>query len=276
MLVGSFARMPPSAAPRLDEPVTEASVETVQHRAPGAVAVRDPVEFSLESCREGIVHEVGEVLDQPVRHQFPDPLGPKTPLLQGDVAALLNRRDDRRVRRRAADTQFLQFAHQTRLPVSRRRLREMLDHLRVGETQSVAFGKLGDETVVVLARLRRGHARVAVEAHDPSARPHLEAVALGRHGGRQVLRTRHLTSHELSPDEIVESPLLRRQRTQARRQPPDVRRTDRLVRFLRCRLAGVHRRPRREVILAVLAFDVFTHRAHRGARQIRRIRAPCR
>ena len=58
---------------------------------PRPIAIGDLVQFTLHPCREGIVHQVAEVLDQPVGYEFADLLDVETPVRERDVAAILYR-----------------------------------------------------------------------------------------------------------------------------------------------------------------------------------------
>ena len=50
----------------------ERLVEALEHGAPVQLALRDDVEFSLHVCREVVVEDVGEVLEQEVVHHQSD------------------------------------------------------------------------------------------------------------------------------------------------------------------------------------------------------------
>ena len=100
--------------------------ERAQQRDPLALAAGDLVELLLHAGREREVHVLAEVRHEQVGDDLPDLLGVEAALLDPDVAALQDRRDRRRVRRRPADAVLLERLDQRRLGVPGRGLGEVL------------------------------------------------------------------------------------------------------------------------------------------------------
>ena len=101
------------------ERVGERRVELTQHLHALQVALGDLVEVLLHLGREVHVDDVGEVLDELVGHDLTDVVGEEPAILEPDVAAVLDRRDDRRVGRRPADAQLLERLDERRLGEAR-------------------------------------------------------------------------------------------------------------------------------------------------------------
>src|SRR6478609_9752883 len=82
------------------------------------VASRDLVELVLHGRSEAIVDEPTEVLLQQARNREGHPGRHERAALLVDIAAVLNRLDDRRVGRRPADAEIFQRLDQRRLGVA--------------------------------------------------------------------------------------------------------------------------------------------------------------
>ena len=223
----------------LVDAVAQRAVEGAQQRHPLALATGDLVELLLHPRGELDVDVVAEVLDEQVGHDLGDELGMEPAVLDPDVAAVGDRRDRRRVRRRAADPVLLERLDQRGLRIARRRLGEVLGRGHLGHARPIAFdqGRQATGRLVVL-----GHVVVAALGVDPG-----EAVEQdpGRRRA-QLVRTvgqvdrrglellgRHLRGERALPDQPVQAQLLRRQRARDRiRVAPEARRADRLVGFL--------------------------------------------
>src|ERR687888_533365 len=81
----------------------------------------DAIEVVLHTGRELVVDEVAEVrLEQAHDRERDERRDERRPLLE-DVAAVEDRAEDRRVRRRPADAEILERLHERRLGVARRR-----------------------------------------------------------------------------------------------------------------------------------------------------------
>ncbi len=104
----------------------ERHVEVAHHGPPRTRAAGDLVEVLLHPRRELEVHEIAEVADEQVGHDLADRLRVEPALLHDHVAAVDDRGDRRRVRRRPADAVLLERLDQARLGVARRRLGEVL------------------------------------------------------------------------------------------------------------------------------------------------------
>ena len=108
----------------------EPLVELLEHALPVDLALFDLIELSLHTGGELDVDDILEVLHHKAVHDLAERRGGKTLVDLLDIFAVLDRRNDRRVRRRAANALFLHCAHERRLGVPRGRLGKML--LRVG------------------------------------------------------------------------------------------------------------------------------------------------
>ena len=240
---------------------------------PRPLTASDLVQFLLHAGSKRVVHQVAEVLDQPVRDEFTNLLDVESTVLERDIAAILNRRNDRRIGGGPADALTLQFAYQARFAVPGRRLREMLHHARIDESQGLAFRVVRQGSVLVSARDGRQDPREAVELHDAATGAQLEIAGAHRHCRGCVLRMGHLACDELPPDEVVQALLLPRQGGRTRRAGLDGGRSNRLVRFLGGRPAPVRRRSVGQVRLAKLPADVPSRAGDRVRRQVHRVRA---
>ncbi len=98
-------------------PEVEALQPVDPRRSPPAIVV----EFVLHAGGEAVVDQPGEVVLQQADHREGHQRRDERRALLPDVAAVLDRLHDRRVRRRAADAQLLHRLDQRRLGVARRR-----------------------------------------------------------------------------------------------------------------------------------------------------------
>ena len=203
-------------------------------------AVLHLVEFRLHLRGESDVELTRELLDHDLLHRLPGRRREEPALLEFRVVPLRERRDDRGVRRWAADAALLELLHQRRLGVARRRFGEMLCRLDLAHRR--VLSRLDRrERLLVLQRARVPFfARLLVEReepvelHDRPGRPEEVAAQVEIHGGGVEDRRRHLRRHEALPDERVELELLRREELRdALRRARRFRRTDALVRALR-------------------------------------------
>ena len=128
-------------------------VEGAQQRHPRALAAGDLVELLLHPRGELDVDVVAEMLDEEVGHDLGDGLRVEPALLDADVAAVGDRRDRRRVRRRPADAVLLERLDQRRLGEARRRLGEVLgrrDVADVGDARPRSAPAAGRRLLVVV------------------------------------------------------------------------------------------------------------------------------
>ena len=227
---------------RAFERVGERNVELAQHLHALQIALGDLVEVLLHLGREVHVHDVGEVLDELVGDDLADVVGEEASILEPDVPAVLDRRDDRGVRRWPSDAELLQRLDEGGLGEARRRLREVLLGQDLEERQQLIGRELREPALALLVGTvvppLRVHAQVAVEDHGAPGRA--EPVP-GRPGGRIDVHAHlvepslcHLRRHGPLPDQRVQPQLVPIQRgghpvgcPQGRRRP------DRLVGLLR-------------------------------------------
>ena len=139
------------------ERVLERIVELVEHLDHVFLGGRDVVELVFHVGGELQVEDLGEMLDQQVGDDHAQVGGEEAPLLLFDVAAVLDRLDDRGVGAGPADVLLLQGLDQRRLAVAGRRLGEVL-----GGVEARAGRAPGR---------RRGAARARLPACRRAARP---------------------------------------------------------------------------------------------------------
>ncbi len=221
------------------------------------------------------------MLDEEVGHDLRDGLGVEPSLLDADVAAVGDRRDRRRVRRRPADAVLLERLDQRRLGEARRRLGEVLGRRDVVDVGDAALGQdrqPGAGLVLVVGR--RVVAALGVDDGEP-VEQHLRrrgaqlVAAVGQLDRRRLeLLGCHLRRQGALPDQAVQPRLVRLERRGHRvRVAPEARRADRLVRLLGAlRLRLVDAALGHRVRLAVALADDLARLAHRDAGDRRRVR----
>ena len=220
----------------------EAAPEPLQHPAPGERAAGDAVEVLLHRRREAGLHPAAEERLQE-RGRDPAALGRhEAPVVQDRVAALLQHRDDRHPGRGPADAELVQPAHQPRLGVARRRLRDMALHPHRGRRYGIAFlqYRQGGAVSAGLRHVLAPDPEMAVEDHRRALRRQQEIArrSPGFRGDPDPHPVepgrRHLARQGAVPDQPVE---LRRRAVEPPRErlrrPREVGRPDRLVRLLR-------------------------------------------
>jgi hypothetical protein len=97
-----------------------------QQVAPLDLALLDAVELALHAARELDVEDVREEAHEELRHDLAEVGRLEAPLLELDVAAVDDDRDDARVGRGPADAELLELLDEAGLGEARRRLREVL------------------------------------------------------------------------------------------------------------------------------------------------------
>ena len=205
------------------------------------VTLGDLVELLLHAGGEVRVDDLGKVLDEAVGDEFAHVVGEEATILEAHVVTRGDRPHDRGVRRRAADTEFLERLHERRLGVPRRRGGEMLLGEHLEHPERVGLGELGEAVLRVLVDLVVPTLRV--RADEPVEEDRLPGRAEPvRHpaGGRVDVdadlveaSVRHLRRDGALPDELVEPELVALERRRhAGGVPERRRRADRLVRLL--------------------------------------------
>ena len=101
-------------------------IEVLQHRLPGELALLNLVEFLLHRGRELDVEDVGEPVHHDPGYRAAQGSRGEAPRLYFNVVAVPQSGDNGAISAWPADTQLLQFLHQARLAVPRRRLGKML------------------------------------------------------------------------------------------------------------------------------------------------------
>src|SRR5690606_4074414 len=183
--VGAGARVPGhdlaqhllAAALALLELALEGPVEVLQHLLPVDVALLDLVELALHPAGEVHLEEGREERHQQLDHRLAQGRRVETLLLELDVLAVEQGRDDLGVRGRPADPLLLQLLDQARLAVARRRLGEVLLGDELDELAPLAAledrerREVVERAVVAVLPRLLVEASEAVELHDRSGRP---------------------------------------------------------------------------------------------------------
>ena len=129
----------------------ERVVELVEHLDHVFLGRGDVVELVLHVRGELQVEDLGELLDQEVGHDHAQVGREEPPLLLLDVAAVLDRLDDRGVGAGPADVLLLEGLDQRGLAVAGRRLGEVLGRVEAVQVERLADGQGGQELVFLLA-----------------------------------------------------------------------------------------------------------------------------
>ena len=250
--------------------VLERLPELLQQRHPFLLAARHRVELVFQAGGEVVVDVLGEIVGQELVDHAADVGREEALLVQLDVLAVLQRRDDGGVGRGPADAVFLQRLDQAGLGVARRRLGEVL--LGADLVQRRRFSPSASGGSMLSRRRRRlGVVRAfLVDRHEArlgngraGGAEHVAASPAAEVDGDRVDgRVHHLAGDGALPDQFVELELvlvevaLSDLPACAQRR----RRADRLVRLLgvlRLGLVGARRRPaacrRRSVVAMKLA-----------------------
>ena len=263
--------------------VGDAEVELRQPRLHVGRARGDVVELLLHAGGERVVHQVGEVLleqgddgeGREARHQCR--------ALLPDVATVLHRRDDRRVRRRTADAELLEALDQRGLGEAGRRLGLVTCGLERLGHHRIALGHDRQHALLVLERLVGivGALDVGTEEAREEDRPsrggedRLLGVRRRRdqpHLHRLATGVGHLRRDGALPDQLVQPELRGVQLAGDLVGGPErvTRRADGLVRLLGVlHLVLVTAGGVGQVVLAVLLQDLRAGRVERGVRQRR-------
>ena len=250
----------------------EILVEITEDLLPFLLAHRDFIERFFEAGCEAVVHQIFEILNESLCHDLAHFFGVETSTVEAHITAILNRGNDRCVGRRATDSALFQFLDEACFAESRRRLREVLTRVELLQIDSISDLDVG-QSHIGLTRLagRRLHSGVPVE--DENAAPCLEfEISSANHqAARQVFGTRHLTRHELAPDQIVESLLITLETLNVTGFDLHARRPNRFMGFLRARLARIGIGRFGQIFLTEVAPDQYTARFDCVFREIRRI-----
>ena len=232
--------------------VVVAEVELAQHLHPVGATAGDLVEELLHPGGEGVVDQVREVfLEQPGDGECQPGRDQRGPLLVHVVPGR-DGADDRGVRRRSADVEFLELRHQRGFGVAGRRLGLVAggghlvggELLSLGQSRESGLGIVGALATTLLDRL---HVRLeeAVEGDGAPRRDEGARRTLGRRGvdldtDALALGVLHLRGHGALPDQLVQPELIPLQSGLRRGAEHLAGRSDRLVRLLRVlHLAGV-------------------------------------
>ena len=250
------------------------------------MARRDLVELVLHRRGESVVDQPPEVLLEQAGNGERHPRRHQRAALLVDVAAVLDGLDDRPVRRRPADAQFLERLDQRRLRVAGRRRGVVtvgcqllgIDTLALCQVGQPALGVVGLTACLLVEALDVGLEETGErDGAATGAENHLLARACGARDPqrqRRAARIVHLRGHRALPDQLVEPELVGVQLTVqlARRLEHIAGRADRLVRLLRVlHLAGVLARRRVHVLLAVQLASLVARGVDGRLRQCRRV-----
>ena len=182
----------------------------------------DVVQLILHGGGEVVVDERGEVVLQQADHGERHPAGHESVAARHDVATVLDRLDDRRIRRRTTDTQVLHLLHQAGLGVAGRRVGRVTVRGDLGGGEGVTLRQVGQALLGVVGDIatvgQTGGLHVGAEeaGEGDGAAGRGELGLLTGAGGagdghlhRGTLRIRHLGGDGALPDELVELELLR-------------------------------------------------------------------
>ncbi len=200
--------------------------EALEHAQAVGGGVRDQVEDLLQARGEVVVHERGEVLLHQAGHAERQERRDQRGALLAHVAAVDDRRDDRRVRRGPADAALLEVLDQRRLGVARRRGRGVALGAQLGAPQGVALAHrrqppVGRPTAalgpgLVVADLVRA---LLVGREEPGEQGHrarrgeldvpaVRGAGTQPHSGRRQPRIGHLGGDRALPDQLVQRELV--------------------------------------------------------------------
>ena len=213
--------------------------EGVQHRPPLGIAAGDVVELLLHRGGEAGIDVVLEEAHQKRGDQPAAVLGDEAPLLQPDILAVLQHRQDRGIGGGPADAQLLHLLHQAGLGEARRRLGEVLLRRHLAQAQRIALRHRRQHAAVVFFGRIVGVLAVQleepVERDDRAGGAQRRPLAVGHIDGDLIQFGRlHLRGHRPLPDQFVEPALIgRHEGRDTVGGARDVGRTDRLVRLLR-------------------------------------------
>ena len=118
-----------------------AEVEAVEPVDAVGLAAGDAVEVVLHLGREVVLDEVAEVVLEQAHDRERDPARHERLAARGDVAAVDDRRDDRRVGRRPPDAQLFERLDEARLGVARRRRGLVALGLDLDDVELLALGR---------------------------------------------------------------------------------------------------------------------------------------
>ena len=261
-------------------------VEVGQPLHPVALPGGDAVEVVLHLRGEAVVDQPGEVLlEQADNREGGERRHQRSSALE-DVAAVLDRAEDRRIGRRPSDAQLFQRLDEARLGVASGRVRRVRLRLDAGGLDRLSLLHRWQPAlaVVALGLLVVGFLDVrtqeAGERDDLAARAELGdlfggAGAHDPHADGVSRRVAHLRGDRALPDQLIETELVAAQLAAhlTRRAETIAGGADRLVRLLRVlHLALVTTRRIRDVLGAVQLAGLLTCCSQRGLRQRRRVR----
>ncbi len=244
--------------------------EALEDGNPFLLAVGNIVELILHFRGELVIDPMREVLGQELVHDASH-VGRREPLLvEYDIFAVLQCRDDRRVGRGPPDAVLLKGLYEACFRITRGRLGEVLFAVELLDLHRVALVEGGQASILFLRRIVQVLVIDRVEAReDHGLAGRAKQVSRTAHGevdrNRVELGGRHLRGDRALPDHLVELALLVVEvgrdgfgRSRDRSGP------DGLVRLL-CvlRRALVDDRRLGQVVAAVIFRDVAAHFGHR-------------
>ena len=274
------------AGDRTLDTVLATEVEVVEPVGTSLVTRGDRVEFVFHRGGEVVVDQPAEMLLEQSDDRERDPGRHQRAALLVDVAAVLDRLDDRAVRRRPADAEILECLDQRRLGVARGRRGGVavggqvlgVDPLPLGQVRQPALGVVGLTAGLVVEALDVG-LQEARERDGAAGGVEHHLLATGSLAGdpqaqRGAAGIGHLRGHGALPDQLVEPELVGVElAVQLARRLEDVTRgSDGLVGLLRVLdLAGVLARRRMHVLVAVELTGLVAGRVDGRLRQCRRV-----
>ena len=144
----------------------------------------------------------------------------------------------------------------------------MLRRGQFNQAQFIALVNHRQRAVFIAFTQRWHHFGPTVKAQGTATRFEFEIARFYGQRGGVVLRWRHLTGHELAPDQLIQFLRVRFHIFQRFRLNGNIGRTNRFVRFLRVFFAGVLVRVLRQVFFAKVIADIVANHAHRILTQV--------
>ena len=122
----------------LRELATEVGVELIEQIRPGQRTLGHLIKALFHRRGETVVEQVTEAILQALCDNVPHLLGIEPPVLEPDVATILDGGNNRGIGGRSPNTPLLQLPHQTGFTVPRRRLGKMLFGVKLRHRQRIA------------------------------------------------------------------------------------------------------------------------------------------
>ena len=147
----------------------------------------------------------------------------------------------------------------------------MLLWLQRLQRQQIFKSDIREHLVFATLTLRHHHFGVTIKLENTPLGAQLEITSADLNTGRQILGRRHLTGHELTPDQLIQALGITLHTLQISLLELDVGGANRFVRFLRAFLTAVRVRLLWQVILTKGFFNIVARHADGIDRKIGRV-----